>query len=92
MGLLNEALAQFNSVYGAVHPEIVVCLRLLARIKFLLGDIAEVRIMTYFVASVLKAKVLVWLSLINQPSTIKWIFSQRIKSCEITSGWSLLHL
>ncbi|XP_073485466.1 clustered mitochondria protein homolog [Aquarana catesbeiana] len=41
VGLLNEALAQFNSVYGAVHPEIVVCLRLLARIKFLLGDIAE---------------------------------------------------
>ncbi|CAH2295223.1 clustered mitochondria homolog [Pelobates cultripes] len=39
--LLNEALVQFNSVYGAVHPEIALCLRLLARIKFILGDIAE---------------------------------------------------
>ncbi|XP_068102299.1 clustered mitochondria protein homolog [Hyperolius riggenbachi] len=39
--LLNEALIQFSSVYGAVHPEIALCLRLLARIKFLLGDIAE---------------------------------------------------
>ncbi|KAM9329599.1 clustered mitochondria protein homolog [Gastrophryne carolinensis] len=39
--LLNEALAQFNSVYGAVHPEIALCLRLLARVKFTIGDIAE---------------------------------------------------
>ncbi|KAM8960689.1 clustered mitochondria protein homolog [Pelodytes ibericus] len=39
--LLNEALVQFNSVYGAVHPEIALCLRLLARIKFILGDINE---------------------------------------------------
>eukprot|EP00079_Xenopus_tropicalis_P008751 XP_002932134.2 PREDICTED: clustered mitochondria protein homolog [Xenopus tropicalis] len=39
--LLNEALVHFNSVYGAVHPEIAVCLRVLARVKFLLGDIAE---------------------------------------------------
>ncbi|XP_072270009.1 clustered mitochondria protein homolog [Pyxicephalus adspersus] len=39
--LLNEALVQFNSVYGAIHPDIAVCLRLLARTKFLLGDIAE---------------------------------------------------
>uniref|UniRef100_A0A8C5LQ89 Clustered mitochondria protein homolog n=1 Tax=Leptobrachium leishanense TaxID=445787 RepID=A0A8C5LQ89_9ANUR len=39
--LLNEALIQFNSVYGAVHPEIALCLRLLAKIKFILGDIAE---------------------------------------------------
>ncbi|OCT98193.1 clustered mitochondria protein homolog [Xenopus laevis] len=39
--LLNEALVHFNSAYGAVHPEIAVCLRLLARVKFILGDIAE---------------------------------------------------
>ncbi|XP_063769255.1 clustered mitochondria protein homolog isoform X1 [Pseudophryne corroboree] len=39
--LLNEALVQFNTVYGAVHPEIAMCLRLLARIKFILGDAAE---------------------------------------------------
>ncbi|MEE6504545.1 hypothetical protein FKM82_005231 [Ascaphus truei] len=41
--LLTEALVQFNSAYGAVHPEIAACLRLLARVKFVLGDIAEVR-------------------------------------------------
>ncbi|XP_075070594.1 clustered mitochondria protein homolog [Mixophyes fleayi] len=39
--LLNEALVQFNTVYGAIHPEIAMCLRLLARIKFILGNIAE---------------------------------------------------
>ncbi|XP_053325410.1 clustered mitochondria protein homolog [Spea bombifrons] len=38
---LNEALLQFNSVYGAIHPEIALCLRLLARVKFILGDVAE---------------------------------------------------
>ncbi|KAM4709460.1 clustered mitochondria protein homolog [Discoglossus pictus] len=41
VALLNEVLIQFNSIYGAVHPEIAVCLRLLARIKFVLGDLAE---------------------------------------------------
>ncbi|XP_056385246.1 clustered mitochondria protein homolog isoform X2 [Hyla sarda] len=39
--LLNEALAQFNSVYGAIHPDIAMCLRLLARVKFILGDATE---------------------------------------------------
>ncbi|XP_075686925.1 clustered mitochondria protein homolog isoform X1 [Rhinoderma darwinii] len=39
--LLNEALVQFNNVYGAIHPDIAMCLRLLARVKFILGDIAE---------------------------------------------------
>ncbi|KAG8596885.1 hypothetical protein GDO81_002082, partial [Engystomops pustulosus] len=39
--LLNEALAQFNSVYGAIHPDIATCLRLLARVRFILGDVAE---------------------------------------------------
>ncbi|XP_069615033.1 clustered mitochondria protein homolog [Ranitomeya imitator] len=39
--LLNEALVQFNSVYGAIHPDIAMCLRLLARVKFILGDITE---------------------------------------------------
>ncbi|KAM3938791.1 clustered mitochondria protein homolog isoform 1-T1 [Leptodactylus fuscus] len=39
--LLNEALVQFNSVYGAIHPDIATCLRLLARVKFILGDVAE---------------------------------------------------
>ncbi|KAG8455747.1 hypothetical protein GDO86_001803 [Hymenochirus boettgeri] len=39
--LLNEALVQFNGIYGAIHPEIAACLRLLARVKFILGDITE---------------------------------------------------
>ncbi|KAM4051348.1 clustered mitochondria protein homolog isoform 2-T2 [Anomaloglossus baeobatrachus] len=39
--LLNETLIQFNSVYGAIHPDIAMCLRLLARVKFILGDITE---------------------------------------------------
>ncbi|KAM4808065.1 clustered mitochondria protein homolog [Rhinophrynus dorsalis] len=41
VALLNEALVQYNSVYGAVHSEIAACLRLLARVKFILGDLAE---------------------------------------------------
>ncbi|XP_073529201.1 clustered mitochondria protein homolog [Phyllobates terribilis] len=41
VALLNEALVQFNSVYGAIHPDIAMCLRLLARVKFILGDITE---------------------------------------------------
>ncbi|XP_044144840.1 clustered mitochondria protein homolog [Bufo gargarizans] len=39
--LLNEALVQLNSVYGAIHPDIATCLRLLARVKLILGDIEE---------------------------------------------------
>ncbi|XP_029475701.1 clustered mitochondria protein homolog isoform X2 [Rhinatrema bivittatum] len=39
--LLNEALAAFNNVYGAMHPDISLCLRLLGKLKFILGDIVE---------------------------------------------------
>nr|XP_033812412.1 clustered mitochondria protein homolog isoform X2 [Geotrypetes seraphini] len=38
--LLNEALALQNNVYGAMHPDISACLRLLGKLKFILGDIA----------------------------------------------------
>ncbi|XP_069070793.1 clustered mitochondria protein homolog isoform X2 [Pleurodeles waltl] len=37
--LLNEAVVQFNNVYGAVHPEISMCLRLLAKLQYILGDV-----------------------------------------------------
>ncbi|XP_069475473.1 clustered mitochondria protein homolog [Ambystoma mexicanum] len=39
MARLNDALLQFNNVYGAVHPEISMCLRLLARLQYILGDV-----------------------------------------------------
>lgn len=39
--LLNEALTLLNNVYGAIHPDISVCLRLLGKLKFILGDIVE---------------------------------------------------
>jgi len=41
--LINEALNLFNNVYGAMHVEICACLRLLARLNYIMGDHAEVR-------------------------------------------------
>lgn len=38
---ISEALNLFNSVYGPLHPDIVQCLRLLARINYVLGDYSE---------------------------------------------------
>lgn len=32
----------FNNVYGAMHVEICACLRLLARLHYIMGDYAEV--------------------------------------------------
>lgn len=40
--LINEALNLFNNVYGAMHVEICSCLRLLARLNYILGDHPEV--------------------------------------------------
>lgn len=40
--LINEALNLFNNVYGAMHVEICACLRLLARLNYIMGDHAEV--------------------------------------------------
>lgn len=40
--LINEALNLFNNVYGAMHVEICACLRLLARLHYIMGDYAEV--------------------------------------------------
>ena len=39
--LINEALNLLNNVYGAMHPEIAQCLRMLARLNYIMGDYAE---------------------------------------------------
>uniref|UniRef100_A0A2I3H774 Clustered mitochondria protein homolog n=1 Tax=Nomascus leucogenys TaxID=61853 RepID=A0A2I3H774_NOMLE len=39
--LINEALNLFNNVYGAMHVETCACLRLLARLHYIMGDYAE---------------------------------------------------
>ena len=42
--LITEALNLLNNVYGAMHPDISSCLRLLARINYILGDYPEVQL------------------------------------------------
>ncbi|XP_015911172.1 clustered mitochondria protein homolog isoform X2 [Parasteatoda tepidariorum] len=39
--LITEALNLLNNVYGALHPEIAQCLRMLARLNYIMGDHAE---------------------------------------------------
>uniref|UniRef100_A0A665W0A1 Clustered mitochondria protein homolog n=1 Tax=Echeneis naucrates TaxID=173247 RepID=A0A665W0A1_ECHNA len=39
--LINEALNLFNNVYGPMHVEICACLRLLARLNYIMGDHPE---------------------------------------------------
>ncbi|XP_034723216.1 clustered mitochondria protein homolog isoform X2 [Etheostoma cragini] len=39
--LINEALNLFNNVYGAMHVEICACLRLQARLNYIMGDHPE---------------------------------------------------
>ena len=39
--LISEALNLFNNVYGAMHPEIAQCLRMLARINYIMGEYME---------------------------------------------------
>ncbi|MBN3292822.1 CLU protein, partial [Polypterus senegalus] len=39
--LINEALNLFNNVYGAMHVEICACLRLLARLNYIMGEYPE---------------------------------------------------
>uniref|UniRef100_A0A8C2K4S4 Clustered mitochondria protein homolog n=1 Tax=Cyprinus carpio TaxID=7962 RepID=A0A8C2K4S4_CYPCA len=39
--LISEALNLFNNVYGAMHVEICACLRLLARLNYIMGDHPE---------------------------------------------------
>lgn len=39
--LITEALNLLNNVYGVMHPEIAQCLRMLARLNYIMGDHAE---------------------------------------------------
>ncbi|GIY01947.1 clustered mitochondria protein homolog [Caerostris darwini] len=39
--LITEALNLLNNVYGAMHPEISQCLRMLARLNYIMGDHTE---------------------------------------------------
>merc|ERR1719295_714061 len=39
--LISEALNLLNNVYGAMHPEIAQCLRMLARLNYIMGDHTE---------------------------------------------------
>lgn len=39
--LISEALNLLNNVYGAMHPEIAQCLRMLARLSYLMGEHVE---------------------------------------------------
>ncbi|KYM95660.1 PREDICTED: clustered mitochondria protein homolog [Cyphomyrmex costatus] len=39
--LISEALNLLNNVYGAMHPEIAQCLRMLARLNYIMGNHAE---------------------------------------------------
>jgi len=39
--LISESLNLLNNVYGAIHPEIAQCLRMLARLNYIMGDYQE---------------------------------------------------
>ncbi len=39
--LISEALNLLNNVYGALHPEIAACVRLLSRLNYIMGDYQE---------------------------------------------------
>ncbi|XP_050428196.1 clustered mitochondria protein homolog isoform X2 [Adelges cooleyi] len=39
--LIMESLTLLNNVYGAMHPEIAQCLRMLARLSYIMGDYSE---------------------------------------------------
>lgn len=39
--LISESLNLLNNVYGALHPEIAQCLRMLARLNYIMGEHAE---------------------------------------------------
>ncbi|XP_016130496.1 clustered mitochondria protein homolog [Sinocyclocheilus grahami] len=41
--LISQALGLFTNVYGALHQDVCICLRLLGRIHYILGDYAEAR-------------------------------------------------
>lgn len=63
--LITEALNLLNNVYGAMHPEIAQCLRMLARLNYIMGDHAEA--MSYQQKAVLMSE---RVNGIDHPSTI----------------------
>lgn len=69
--LINEALNLLNNVYGALHPEIAHCLRMLARLCYIMGDHAEA--MSYQQKAVLMSE---RVNGIDHPSTITEYVSQ----------------
>lgn len=63
--LICEALNLLNNVYGAMHPEIAACLRLLARLNYIMGDYGEA--MSYQQRAVLMSERVLG---IDHPNTI----------------------
>lgn len=63
--LICEALNLLNNVYGAMHPEIAACLRLLARLNYIMGDYPEA--MSYQQRAVLMSERVLG---IDHPNTI----------------------
>ena len=39
--MISESLNLLNNVYGAMHPEIAQCLRMLARLNYIMGEHGE---------------------------------------------------
>ena len=63
--LISEALNHLNNVYGAMHPEIAACCRLLARLNYIMGDYGEA--MSYEQRAVLMSERVLG---IDHPNTI----------------------
>ncbi|KAL8614005.1 hypothetical protein ACOMHN_023240 [Nucella lapillus] len=63
--LISDALNMLNNVYGAMHPEIAACLRLLARLNYIMGDYPEA--MSYQQRAVLMSERVLG---IDHPNTI----------------------
>ncbi len=81
--LISEALNLLNNVYGAMHPEIAACCRLLARLNYIMGDYCEA--MSYAQRAVLMSERVLG---IDHPSTITEYVSARQHSLFISVvGW-----
>lgn len=44
--LINQALTLFSSVCGVLHEDVCMCLRLLGRLSYILGDYADVNMVS----------------------------------------------
>lgn len=72
--LISEALNLLNNVYGAMHPEIAACCRLLARLNYIMGDYGEA--MSYEQRAVLMSERVLG---IDHPNTI----TEYVSFCEL---------